>query len=71
MHGNTIAVALLDPALGIPHVVGDLSKDALAHHHPRTAWLVMIKANESGIAVFRIKIGPIVRENVRVQVDLH
>jgi hypothetical protein len=31
----------------------------------------MIEPNETTIAVFRVEIGPIVRENVRVQVDLH
>ena len=31
----------------------------------------MIEPNESAVAVFRIEVGPIVREDVGVEVDLH
>ena len=31
----------------------------------------MIEPNESAVTVFRVEIGPIVRKDVRVQIDLH
>src|SRR6478736_9141284 len=55
----------------MPKVVRDFAKDAVANHHPRTAWFVVIEPDESRVAVFRVKIGPIPRKNVGVQVDFH
>jgi hypothetical protein len=71
LHRNSVAVAVLDATLRVPDGVGDLTKDAVADHHPRATWLVVIEPNESGVAVFRVEVRPIARENVRVQVDLH
>ena len=68
---NSVAVALLDATLGIPHIVGDLAKDAVAHHHPRAARFVVLEPDEAAVAVFRVEIGPIARQDVRVQIDLH
>ncbi len=59
------------PPFRIPDVVGDLAKDAVANHHPRATWLVVIEPDESRVAVFRVEIGPIARKNVGVEVDLH
>ena len=56
---------------GIPDIVGDLAKDAVADHHPRAARLIVIEPNEPAVAVFRVEVRPVVREDVRVQVDLH
>jgi hypothetical protein len=58
-------------AFRVPHVVGDLAKDAVANHHPRATWLVMIEPDESRVAVSGVEIGPVARENVRVEIDLH
>ena len=66
-----VAIHFLDATLGIPNVVRDLAKDAVADHHPRATGLIMIQPNESSVAVFRVEIGPVAREDVRVQVDLH
>src|SRR6266571_6644149 len=71
LHGNAVAVTFLDTALRVPYVVGDLAKHAIANHHPRAAWLVMIKTNESAVAVLCVEVGPVARQNVSVDVDLH
>src|SRR5437870_4211948 len=71
LHGNAVAVTILDTALRVPYVVGDLAKHAIANHHPRAAWLVMIKTNESAVAVLCVEVGPVARQNVSVNVDLH
>ena len=71
LHRNAVAVAFFDAPLRIPDVVGDLAKDAVADHHPRAARLVVFQPNESAVAVFRVEVGPVARENVRVQIDLH
>src|SRR5947208_872501 len=71
LHGNAVAVAFLDSALRVPDVVGDLAKDAIANHHPRAAWLIMIKTNESPVAVLCVEVGPLARQNMSVNVDLH
>ena len=62
---------LLDPTLRVPHVIGDFAKNAVADHHSRAAWLVVIKPDEAAVAIFRIKIGPVARQNVCVQIDFH
>ena len=71
LHGNFLAIHFFDPPFWIPNVVYDFAKDAVADHHPRTARFVVIEPDESGIAVFGIKIGPIPWENMGVEVDLH
>src|SRR5213594_1297479 len=71
LHGNAVAVTILDTALRVPYVVGDLAKHAIANHHPRAAWLVMIKTNESAVAVLCVEVRPLSRQNVCVNVDLH
>ena len=71
LQGNAVAVAFLDASLRIPHVVGDLAKDTMANHHSRAARLIVIKSNESAVAVLRIEIWPLARQNVGVDVDLH
>ncbi len=71
LHRNAGAIAFLDASHGIPDVIGNLAKDAIADHHPRTARLVMIQPNESAVAILRVEVRPLPRENVRVQVDLH
>jgi len=71
LHGNAVAVAFFDTPLWIPYVVDDLAEDAIANHHPRAAWLVMIQPNESAVPVFRVEVRPLARQNVRVDVDLH
>ena len=70
LHGNAVAVAFLDTALRVPYVVGDLAKHAIANHHPRAAWLVMIKTNESAVAVLCVEVGPVARQNMSVNIDL-
>src|SRR6266566_3970493 len=71
LHRNSRVVALLDATFGIPHIVGDLAKNALADHHPRAARLVVIQPNESAVAVFRVEVRPVAWEDVRMEVDLH
>ena len=66
------AIAFLDaPAFGSQTLSVISRKNAVADHHPRAARLVMIQPNESAVAVFGVEIGPLVRKNVGVQVDLH
>ncbi len=62
LHGNAVAITLLDATLRIPDVVGDLAKDAVALHHPRAARLIMIEPNESAVAVLRVEIRPLASE---------
>src|SRR4029450_8544116 len=71
LHRNFSAIHFFDPPFWIPNVVRDFAKDAVADHPPRAAWFVVIKPDESRVAVFRVEIGPIPRKNVGVQVDLH
>src|SRR6266567_8118693 len=71
LHGNAVAVAFLDTPLRVPYVVSDLAEDAIANHHPRAARLIMIKTNESAVAVLCVEVGPVARQNVSVDVDLH
>src|SRR6266568_1125881 len=71
LHGNAVALAFLDTPLRLPYVVGDLAKDAIANHHSRAAGLVMIQPDESAVAVFRVEVRPVARQNVGVEVDLH
>ena len=71
LHRNFLAVAFFDAALGVPNVVGDLAKDAVADHHPGAARFVMVEPNESAITVLRVEVGPIARQNVGMNVDLH
>ena len=49
----------------------DLAKHPVVNHHPPTTRFVVVESNEAAVAVFRVEIGPIVRQDVRVQVDLH
>src|SRR5438552_8993898 len=71
LHGNAVAVAFLDPALRVPYVVGDFAKHAIANHHPRAAWLVMIETNESAVAVLCVELGPLAWQYVGSAVELH
>src|SRR5207247_2333042 len=61
----------IDTPLRLPYVVGDLAKDAIANHHLRAAGLVMIQPDESAVAVFRVEVRPVARQNMGVEVDLH
>ena len=71
LHRDAGAIALLDPALRIPDVIADLAKEAIADHHPRAAWPIMLHPNESAIAVFRVEVGPFAWQDVGMQVDFH
>ena len=71
LHGNLFAIHFFDPPFWIPNVVCDFAKDAVADHHAGTARFVVIEPDESGIAVFGVKIGPIPRKNMGVEVDFH
>src|SRR5439155_15043415 len=51
------------------HSVG--AEDAITDHHPRAAWFIVIQPNESAVAIFRVEIRPVMRQNVCVQVDFH
>ena len=66
-----VLVALFDPALWVPDVIGDLTKNAVADHHPRATRLIMVEPNESAVTILGVEIGPIAREDVGVQIDLH
>ena len=63
-------ITVLDTHIGVPAIVFYFTKKFIAYHHSCTAWLVMIEPDESGVAVFGVKIGPIARENVGVEIDL-
>ena len=71
LHRHANAVTFLNAAFRIPHIVGDFAKDAIANHHPGAARLVVVEPNEPAVAVFGVEIEPIVRKDVRVQIDLH
>src|SRR5207253_11470056 len=71
LHRNPVAVAFLDPALRVPHVVGDRAKQAVADHHARATRLIVIKTDESAIAVLRIEVRPVARKNMCVNVYPH
>ena len=66
LHRNSVTITVLDATLRVPNIIGDLAKDAVADHHPCAARLVMVEPNESAVAVFRVEVRPIARENVRV-----
>jgi hypothetical protein len=42
----------------------------IALHHPRAASVAVLEADETGVAVFRVEIGPVPREDVGVEIDL-
>src|SRR5438128_1590987 len=71
LHGNAVAIALLNTALRVPDVVSDFAENTVANHHPRAAWLIVLEPDKAAIAVFRVQIRPIAWENVGVDVDLH
>src|SRR5439155_9866242 len=48
----------------------DFPKQTVTDHHSRTARLVMIDPDETPVTVFRVKVRPVARQNVSVQVDL-
>src|SRR5207237_8658673 len=71
LHGYAGSIHVFDPAVWIPAVIGDFTKDLVAFHHSRTAWFMMIQADKPGITVARVQVRPFVGENVGMKVDLH
>ena len=71
LHGDAGLVHFFEATGWFPNVIGNFPKDALADHHSRAAWLVMLQPNESGVAVLRVEVGPLARKNVSVEIDLH
>src|SRR6266536_2418018 len=71
LHGNAVAITLLDTSLRVPYVVSDLAEYAITDHHPRTTRLVMLQSRKAAVAVFRIEVRPLARQNVSVNVDFH
>ena len=71
LHGDAGPIHFFEAARRLPDIVGDLAEDAIADHHPRATRLVMLQPNESRVAVFRVEIGPLAREDVGVEIDLH
>src|SRR5438105_3907990 len=71
LHGNFFAIHFFEPLFRVPHIVCDLTKDAVANHHPRTTWFVVIKPDESWVAISGIQVRPVARKDVGVQVDFH
>jgi hypothetical protein len=51
--------------------MADLSEEAVADHHPRAAGVAMFQPNEPGITVFRVEVGPLLRQDVGMKIDLH
>src|SRR5204862_332953 len=67
LHRNAVAIAFPDSPRRIPHVVGDLPKNAVADHHASTTRLIMIKPDESAVTVFRVEVRPVPRPLWRVR----
>ena len=70
LHRHFFSIHLFDAAFRVPNIIGDFAEDAVADHHSRATWFVMIEANEPWVAVLVVQIGPVSRENVSVQIDL-
>src|ERR1041385_4696338 len=71
LHGDAGSTHFFDAPRWFPNVVRDFTKDAIADHHSRAARLVMFQSDESRITVLRVEIGPLAREDVSVEIDLH
>jgi hypothetical protein len=71
LHRDIRAIHLLQPARRIPGIVLDFAKDLPLLDHPGAARLVMLQPDKAGITVFRIQVGPLARQDVRMEIDLH
>jgi hypothetical protein len=71
LHRNAGCFHRLDPALGIPNVIGDLAKNFITDHHPRAAFVAVLEPDKSRVTKFLIQVRPRARQNVRVNIDLH
>ena len=70
LHRNPVPIHFLDAMAGVPGVGLYFAEEVIALHHPRAAGVAVFEADETGIAVFRVKIGPVPREDVGVEIDL-
>ena len=62
---------LFEATLRFPNVIADFTKNLIADHHPRAAFIAMLQPNESGIAKLLVQVRPFARQNVGVNVDFH
>ena len=66
---DTGAVAVVEPRLQRPAILRDLAEPAFADHHPRLARAMVFQPDPAGIAESAVQIGPLLGQDVRVQVD--
>src|SRR5258708_38890661 len=71
LYGNFFAIHFFKPLFRVPHIVCDLAKDAVANHHPRTTWFVVIEPDESRVAISGIQVRPVARKDVCVEIYFH
>jgi hypothetical protein len=69
LHPHAVAIALLQPADGVPAVVADFPEGPAVDYHARPAGLVVLESHEPAVAVPFPKIGPVLRKDVGMQVD--
>src|SRR4029077_17752387 len=70
LHRDILTINLFHSARWFPYVVADFAKQPVADHHSRAARLIMIEPHKTAVAVFRVEVRPVARQNVGVQINL-
>ena len=71
LNPHAVAVARLKTSGGIPTGVGDLPEERVVDQHPGPPGRVVLESDKPPVAIARPEVGPALREDVGVDVDLH